>query len=408
MCLENDPNFRQLSLRPWVYEFSNGRRFIQPVPVYGDSLFYLGITLDGLTFIGGSPDGTIVGTISVQVSSGNFTGVLSLVGMNASSFQIIGSQLATLGVLAPGSYSVTILATDPTGHVLNSPISAFFPITGTTVPFSALDIVTDHAFIQQQQPWHPLSMTMAGRPPQLGVNPNVSRQAMTRQEQPPPPPQPFFAVGGSPLFVVSPSIRRGAMVPQEDGRPWHPLPMAFAGNPPLLGIRPDVRRIVIVGQELPWTPNPSWALGGVRPFRGVSPDITDAINISQQYPWHPGPFTAASQQFVSPVPVQPGSRRIIIVGQEQPTYQPQWFGSGQVPVIGVSPGVSNFARTTQEMPAHFPPPRHPPLPHPGVPPAISGESPPGSDIPGTGSSINASPVPNWKPLTSSSPRMRCT
>ena len=35
MCLEADPNFQQLSLRPWVYEFSNGRLFVEAQPVYG-------------------------------------------------------------------------------------------------------------------------------------------------------------------------------------------------------------------------------------------------------------------------------------------------------------------------------------------------------------------------------------
>jgi hypothetical protein len=35
MCLEADPDFRRLSLRPWVYEFSNGRLFIEALPVYG-------------------------------------------------------------------------------------------------------------------------------------------------------------------------------------------------------------------------------------------------------------------------------------------------------------------------------------------------------------------------------------
>ena len=42
MVLEADPNFRQLSLRPWVYEFSSGRLFVESLPVYGS----LGITDD--------------------------------------------------------------------------------------------------------------------------------------------------------------------------------------------------------------------------------------------------------------------------------------------------------------------------------------------------------------------------
>jgi hypothetical protein len=42
MCLEADPDFRRLSLRPWIYEFSNGRMFIESLPVYGST----GITDD--------------------------------------------------------------------------------------------------------------------------------------------------------------------------------------------------------------------------------------------------------------------------------------------------------------------------------------------------------------------------
>lgn len=33
--LEADPNFLRKSLRPVVYEFSNGRKFIQPADPYG-------------------------------------------------------------------------------------------------------------------------------------------------------------------------------------------------------------------------------------------------------------------------------------------------------------------------------------------------------------------------------------
>jgi hypothetical protein len=34
MCRENDPNFTRLSLQPWCYEFSNGRLFVDTLPVY--------------------------------------------------------------------------------------------------------------------------------------------------------------------------------------------------------------------------------------------------------------------------------------------------------------------------------------------------------------------------------------
>lgn len=42
LCLESDPDFRRKSLRPWIYEFSNGRLFIESLPVYGST----GITDD--------------------------------------------------------------------------------------------------------------------------------------------------------------------------------------------------------------------------------------------------------------------------------------------------------------------------------------------------------------------------
>jgi hypothetical protein len=34
MVREADPDFQRLSQRPWVYEFSNDRRFVETVPVY--------------------------------------------------------------------------------------------------------------------------------------------------------------------------------------------------------------------------------------------------------------------------------------------------------------------------------------------------------------------------------------
>lgn len=42
LCLESDPSFRRLSQRPWIYEFSNGRLFVESLPLYGST----GITDD--------------------------------------------------------------------------------------------------------------------------------------------------------------------------------------------------------------------------------------------------------------------------------------------------------------------------------------------------------------------------
>lgn len=37
LVLEADPGFRRASNQPWGYEFSNGRRFYDPVPLYGSA-----------------------------------------------------------------------------------------------------------------------------------------------------------------------------------------------------------------------------------------------------------------------------------------------------------------------------------------------------------------------------------
>jgi len=34
LCIESDPNWTRLSLQPWVYEFSNGRLFVDTLPTY--------------------------------------------------------------------------------------------------------------------------------------------------------------------------------------------------------------------------------------------------------------------------------------------------------------------------------------------------------------------------------------
>jgi hypothetical protein len=36
MVRVSDPGFTRLSLQPWVYEFSNGRLFVDPLPLYGN------------------------------------------------------------------------------------------------------------------------------------------------------------------------------------------------------------------------------------------------------------------------------------------------------------------------------------------------------------------------------------
>jgi len=34
LVIEADPNYVRLSLQPWVYEFSNGRLFVDTLPTY--------------------------------------------------------------------------------------------------------------------------------------------------------------------------------------------------------------------------------------------------------------------------------------------------------------------------------------------------------------------------------------
>lgn len=90
-----------------------------------------GITLSNSSVAGGSASGTLIGTIAVSMSSGTFSGALSLSGTDAAKFQIVGNNLETNGVLNAGSYSVTINATQ--AGATGSPYSTQFAITGTSV-----------------------------------------------------------------------------------------------------------------------------------------------------------------------------------------------------------------------------------------------------------------------------------
>jgi hypothetical protein len=81
------------------------------------------VPLSNSSVVGGSPSGTVVGTISVAMSPSSpvFSGSLSLSttqggctatnGASNSSFAITGNNLATNGTVAPGSYAVCTLAT---------------------------------------------------------------------------------------------------------------------------------------------------------------------------------------------------------------------------------------------------------------------------------------------------------
>ena len=88
-----------------------------------------GITLSNSSFAGGAASGTVVGTVAVAMSSGTFTGSLSLTGANASSFQLVGNSLETNGVVAAGSYVVDVVATE--ASATGSPFTQAFSITAT-------------------------------------------------------------------------------------------------------------------------------------------------------------------------------------------------------------------------------------------------------------------------------------
>jgi hypothetical protein len=79
------------------------------------------VSLSNNSLTAAAPAGTVIGAISVTMSSGSFTGSLALSGANASSFKIVGSNLQTNGVLPAGSYNINIVATQ--SGAANSPFT---------------------------------------------------------------------------------------------------------------------------------------------------------------------------------------------------------------------------------------------------------------------------------------------
>jgi hypothetical protein len=92
------------------------------------------VSLSNSTFTGGAPSGTVVGTISVSMSPATpaFSGTLTLSGGNATSFQIVGTNLETKGVLPAGTYSINLVATE--AGTTGSPFTAVVSINGTNPP----------------------------------------------------------------------------------------------------------------------------------------------------------------------------------------------------------------------------------------------------------------------------------
>ena len=90
------------------------------------------VSLSNNSFTGGAASGTVVGAISVTMSPSSpaFSGSLSLSGTNASSFQIVGSNLETNGTVKAGTYNVNVVATQ--AGAAGSPFTAAETITGTS------------------------------------------------------------------------------------------------------------------------------------------------------------------------------------------------------------------------------------------------------------------------------------
>jgi hypothetical protein len=96
------------------------------------------VSLSNKSFTAGAPAGTVIGAISVKMSSGSFTGSFSLSGANASSFKIVGSHLETNGVLPAGSYNINITATQ--SGAANSPFTQAETITAVSQSISSVSL----------------------------------------------------------------------------------------------------------------------------------------------------------------------------------------------------------------------------------------------------------------------------
>lgn len=102
------------------------------------------IVLSANTFAYGAPNGTVVGAISVAMSSGSFSGTLALAGTNAADFAISGANLVTVGALAPGAYAISMVATQ--SGASNSPFTQAFTITGEAAPNVEAVILSSDTF----------------------------------------------------------------------------------------------------------------------------------------------------------------------------------------------------------------------------------------------------------------------
>jgi hypothetical protein len=104
---------------------------------FGATPSLLSILLSNSSFAAGSPTGTTIGNISVTQSIGAFSGTLELTGADASSFQITGTTLETLGtpcpLFGPCAFTRLNIQATSTAGATNSPLTLPFNITGTAV-----------------------------------------------------------------------------------------------------------------------------------------------------------------------------------------------------------------------------------------------------------------------------------
>jgi hypothetical protein len=98
------------------------------------------VNLSNSSFTGGAPSGTVVGAINVTMSPASpaFSGTLSLSGTNASSFQIIGSNLETNGTVPAGTYNINIIA--PETGASGSPFTQAETVSGTDPPTAGVEV----------------------------------------------------------------------------------------------------------------------------------------------------------------------------------------------------------------------------------------------------------------------------
>jgi len=111
MVREADPNFTRLSLQPWVYSFSNGRLFVDPLPLYSfpqqGSLSIDGgvLVLDDATGYPNSAAGLPVGALW---NNGGVIGVVMPTTPNPVAASVIFGTIGAAQLLALGGANIPL------------------------------------------------------------------------------------------------------------------------------------------------------------------------------------------------------------------------------------------------------------------------------------------------------------